>query len=130
MSQPFENWIDRQIREATERGEFDNLPGSGKPLTNLAKSDENWWIKQKLEREGIDLSTAMPESLRLRKEIAEIDQRLAGLRTEQLVRDHVAALNDQVRRSHRQRIDGPPVVLRILDADAVVARWRDGRSGS
>ena len=44
--------------------------------------------------------------------------------------DYVAALNDQVRRSHRQRIDGPPVVLRILDADAVVARWRDGRSGS
>ena len=29
----FESAIDRQIREAQERGEFDNLPGRGKPLT-------------------------------------------------------------------------------------------------
>jgi DnaJ homolog subfamily C member 28 len=28
----WENWIDRQIREAQERGAFDNLPGQGKPL--------------------------------------------------------------------------------------------------
>jgi DnaJ family protein C protein 28 len=27
-----ESWIDQQIREAQERGEFDNLPGKGKPL--------------------------------------------------------------------------------------------------
>jgi DnaJ family protein C protein 28 len=28
----WEKWIDQQIREAQERGEFDNLPGKGKPL--------------------------------------------------------------------------------------------------
>jgi DnaJ family protein C protein 28 len=28
----WESWIDQQIREAQERGEFDNLPGRGKPL--------------------------------------------------------------------------------------------------
>ena len=28
----WENWIDQQIREAQERGEFDELPGAGKPL--------------------------------------------------------------------------------------------------
>ena len=28
----WENWIDQQIREAQERGEFDNLPGVGQPL--------------------------------------------------------------------------------------------------
>jgi DnaJ family protein C protein 28 len=27
-----ESWIDQQIREAQERGQFDNLPGKGKPL--------------------------------------------------------------------------------------------------
>lgn len=27
--------IDKMIREAMERGEFDNLPGKGKPLTHL-----------------------------------------------------------------------------------------------
>ncbi len=28
----WESWVDQQIREAQERGEFDNLPGMGKPL--------------------------------------------------------------------------------------------------
>jgi DnaJ family protein C protein 28 len=27
-----ESWIERKIREAQDRGEFDNLPGKGKPL--------------------------------------------------------------------------------------------------
>ncbi len=31
-----ETTIDRQIRLAQERGLFDNLPGQGKPLANLA----------------------------------------------------------------------------------------------
>jgi DnaJ family protein C protein 28 len=28
----WESWIDQQIREAREKGEFDDLPGKGKPL--------------------------------------------------------------------------------------------------
>jgi DnaJ family protein C protein 28 len=28
----WESWIDQQIREAQERGEFDHLPGKGRPL--------------------------------------------------------------------------------------------------
>ncbi len=28
----WESWVDQQIREAQERGDFDNLPGTGKPL--------------------------------------------------------------------------------------------------
>jgi DnaJ family protein C protein 28 len=28
----WESWIDQQIREAQERGAFDNLPGKGKPI--------------------------------------------------------------------------------------------------
>ncbi len=30
--QDWESWVDRQIREAQERGEFDDLPGKGRPL--------------------------------------------------------------------------------------------------
>ncbi len=29
----WESWIDQQIREAEARGDFDNLPGKGKPLS-------------------------------------------------------------------------------------------------
>ena len=46
-----ENWespVERAIREAQERGEFDNLPGAGKPLRNLGSpdvEDPDWWVK-------------------------------------------------------------------------------------
>jgi hypothetical protein len=38
------NWesaVDRQIREAQERGDFDNLPGTGKPL-HVESWDHEW----------------------------------------------------------------------------------------
>ena len=35
VSMPYESWVERQIREATERGEFDNLPGQGEPIKGL-----------------------------------------------------------------------------------------------
>jgi DnaJ family protein C protein 28 len=31
-SRNWESWVDQQIREARERGEFENLPGAGQPL--------------------------------------------------------------------------------------------------
>jgi DnaJ homologue, subfamily C, member 28, conserved domain len=39
----WESAVDKQIREAQERGEFDNLPGSGKPL-NLQDWDKEWGL--------------------------------------------------------------------------------------
>mgnify|MGYP001616329475 FL=1 len=36
----FENWIDRQIREAMERGAFDHLPGAGQPIG--LDTSEDW----------------------------------------------------------------------------------------
>jgi hypothetical protein len=51
---PWESWIDRQIRRAEERGEFDDLPGAGRPIPDLDKPfDELWWVKDKLRREGL-----------------------------------------------------------------------------
>ncbi len=51
---PMESWVDRTIREAIERGEFDDLPGAGKPLPVLAEPYEpNWWVRRWMEREGI-----------------------------------------------------------------------------
>ena len=50
----WESWIDYQIREAQERGEFDDLPAAGKPIPDLDKPfHEMWWVKDKLRREGL-----------------------------------------------------------------------------
>ena len=45
----WEDTIERLIREATERGEFDDLPGAGKPL-DTADQGPGWWIRRYLDR--------------------------------------------------------------------------------
>ena len=43
-----------KIIEAMELGEFDNLPGFGKPFEfDELDYDPNWWIKQKVKREEL-----------------------------------------------------------------------------
>lgn len=47
----FESVVERRIREAKERGEFDDLPGQGKPLLDAGQPyDELWWVKAWLKR--------------------------------------------------------------------------------
>ena len=119
----FESWVDRQIREATDRGEFDNLPGAGKPIPDLnGRDEENWWVKRFLEREQIPMP--LPASLALRKEIAHLPETLADVRTEKEVRAIVSDLNERIRDTHQRRVDGPPLVLRPVDVEGVVAEWR------
>jgi Domain of unknown function (DUF1992) len=48
-----EDWIERQIREAQERGDFDNLRGAGKPLTDLHRPfTAERWAADYITREG------------------------------------------------------------------------------
>jgi len=120
----FESWIDRQIREAIERGEFDNLPGAGKPLAGLDDPDENWWIKRKLEREN--LRAPLPTSLGLRKEVALIRQTVSDVRTEDQVREIVEDLNFRILDARRRGVDGPKIVIPTVDVERVVDDWRSG----
>ena len=122
----FESWAERQIREAIERGEFDNLPGAGKPLPGLnGRDEEDWWVKGFLERERIPMP--LPTSLALRKEIIELPQSLTGVRDEAEVRRIVEDLNERIRDSHRRKVDGPAMVLRPVDVEATVEEWRNHR---
>ena len=45
---------DAKIESAIVKGEFDNLPGMGRPFEfDEMNVDSNWWIQRKLEREKI-----------------------------------------------------------------------------
>ncbi len=123
MAERYESWVDRQIREAIERGEFDNLPGAGKPLRGLnGRQDENWWIRSKLEKE--DIRGALPTSLSLRREVEELPDILADERDEHAVREIVEDLNARIRDAVARRVEGPVVFIRTVDVDAVVEAWR------
>lgn len=122
----FESWIDRQIREAEERGEFDDLPGKGKPLPDLDKPyDEMWWIKQKLRSEGLPMP--LPPTLQLRKEVEEALEEAAGARSEGEVRRILGDVNDRIREAIRTGLSGPPLNLVPYDVEKVVERWRASR---
>lgn len=44
-------WIDDVIRAAQNRGEFDDLPGAGKPIPGAGKKDDDlWWVRSWIER--------------------------------------------------------------------------------
>jgi hypothetical protein len=116
-------WVDLQVRRAMERGEFDNLPGAGKPIKGLGSThDPDWWVKSLIERERI--TGVLPPALALRKEDAELDGALDRETSEEGVRRAVADFNRRVVEARRQLTGGPPVVTPTRDEDAEVAAWR------
>jgi hypothetical protein len=47
----YETLPERLIREAMEAGEFDDLPGAGKPLPGAGVPDDDlWWVRDWLKR--------------------------------------------------------------------------------
>ena len=124
----YESSIDRQLREAAERGEFDNLEGTGKPLRDHGREyDDDWWVKDWLEREGATAGV-IPPTLALRREVEDLEVRVDRLATEREVRDYVAELNERIRKAAVGLMDGPTVLLSRRDADRVVGEWRARRT--
>jgi hypothetical protein len=118
----WESFVDRQIREAQERGEFDDLEGAGEPIADLHRPhDELWWIRRKLRDEGLSY---VPPSLQVRKDVEEARQRIARARSEREVRQLVGDVNDRIRAANRALLAGPPSTVQPLDEDATVAAWR------
>src|SRR5215213_7339520 len=121
----YESWVERQIREAIERGEFDNLPGAGRPIPGITgREDENWWIKSFLERQQLPMP--LPTTLALRRELADLQETLADVGDEATVRGIVRDLNRRIVAAHRTP-DGPPLVLKLVNVEDAVAQWRASR---
>ena len=121
-----QTWVDLQVRQAMERGDFDDLPGAGKPIQDLGDHhDPNWWVKKLVEREHVAL---LPPSVALRKEDAELDATLDKLNVESEVRRHVEDFNQRVIAARYRLPEGPPLVTMPRDVDETVEGWRDRRT--
>ncbi len=122
-------WVDLQVRQAMERGDFDNLAGQGKPIEGLGNHhDPDWWIKKLVDRENIAL---LPPALALRTEDAELDDRLDRINVETDVRREVEDFNARVRKAiytPPTGPSGPPVITRQRDVEAEVAAWGERRT--
>ena len=126
IQQP-QTWVDLHVRAAMERGDFDQLPGTGKPIRHLGENhDPDWWVKRLIEREQV--TGVLPPALQLRKDDAELDSRLDGLASEREVRREVEDFNARVLRARYTPVDGPPLVTQPRDVDTEVASWRERRA--
>ncbi|WP_030758455.1 DUF1992 domain-containing protein [Streptomyces griseus] len=121
----FESFVDRQIRKAAERGEFQKLSGFGKPLPDdTAPYDPLWWVKQKMHREGM---SALPLALQLRKEAEDAAAAVTGAASESQVRRILGEINTKITEALRRPPPGPPLGLVPFDVEAELARWRKAR---
>ena len=122
----WESWVEEQIREAQARGEFDNLPGAGKPLPGIDDPpDELWWVKQLLKREQLSFT---PPTLALRKAREDLLDRLGSFRSEDGVRQAVTELNGKIREINAKPTSGPPSTLMPLNVDRIVEMWQERRA--
>ncbi|UGT63913.1 DnaJ family domain-containing protein [Nocardia asteroides] len=125
--QSFESWVDKQVREAEERGELRNLRGSGKPIPGAgAPVQEDAWLRGYLQREGADTGLLLPTPLLLRRDAERIGATVRDCTTEEQVRAEVVALNRRIV-EYLRIPSGPVVPVSTVDVEAVVAEWRRER---
>lgn len=119
-----EDRVERLVREARERGDFDDLPGAGAPLRGLDREfTAEQWAADKARREGFDVTGMLPPALALRRERETLARDVHELTSEAVVREVVAGFNDRVRELYRRPAEGPFVAVALLDADALVGEW-------
>lgn len=121
----FTSWIDQQVHDAERRGLFDDLPGAGKPL-NLKPSGGDYgqqWVRDYAMREGVEAEEFLPTPLRLRRETERLAEAVPGMSSEEEVREAVSDLNRRIV-EWRKIPDGPPVHVRLVNKDEMIARWR------
>jgi Domain of unknown function (DUF1992) len=116
---------DLQVRKAIARGEFDDLPGSGKPIDLPDQHDPDWWLRSLMQREHIVL---LPPSIQLRKDDAALDVHLDQMWNEKAVRREIDEFNARVIRARYQLPAGPPLITMPRDPDATVTAWADRRA--
>lgn len=119
-------WVDQQIQQAIERGDFDDLPGRGKPIDGLGEEhDPDWWLRKLVERERL---VVLPPSIQLRKDDAELDDLLDRQPSEQAARELVEDFNARVIRARYQLPSGPPLITMPRDVEQTMAAWHERRT--
>jgi hypothetical protein len=117
-----QDWVEIQIRQAEQRGDFEGLPGAGKPLKLAAAHDPDWWVKDFIRRENIEADALLPPPVQLRKEKAQIPDKVATMRRESEVREYLQDLNARIRIQIRDAT-GIVVPVGLVDEEQVVRDW-------
>jgi hypothetical protein len=104
--------IERKIKEAQERGEFDNLPGKGEPLKleDYSGVPEDLRIAYKMLKNA----DCLPPEIELKKEIMQMEDMLAGIPDEKERYRLIKKINLKITRLNMMSRKSP-----LLEADQV-----------
>lgn len=121
----WQTWIDRQIEQAQERGEFDELAGAGRPLPGVDRPrDELWWVRDKLKRENVE---HLPPTLKILKDRADAIAQAVDSSSEAEARSILEKMNARIRYENSHVVVGPPSTAVTIDVEAVLRRRRSER---
>jgi hypothetical protein len=124
----FGSWIDSAIRQAEQDGQFDDLPGMGKPIPDLhAPETDLDYLAKIAKRENIEVTAFLPPALALAKEVELLPDRLRLEASESRVRELVEDLNNRIAQAIRAPQQGPPMRTRPVGVEAAVDEWRASR---
>jgi hypothetical protein len=125
--------VEQKIQEAIAKGEFDHLPGEGKPI----ELDENPFVPAdwRLAHKMLKDNAVAPEFVLRLKSVESIREEMARTASESLLRRlatrlaaEVEALNSALLREEQFRRTS--LQLAPVDVEAEVARYRRGQMPS
>jgi hypothetical protein len=124
----FESWIDVAIREAQAEGQFDDLPGAGKPIPDLHTPETDLdYLAKVAKRENLEVTAFLPPALALAREVELLSERLGAEVSESRVRELVQDLNARITAAVRAPQQGPPLRTPPVAVEEVVGQWRASR---
>lgn len=112
----YDEVVESQIREAMARGDFDDLPGTGKRL-DLGDDEPGWWARRKVQE-----MRTRDRLLEAARQIEAERERLWVLADESEVREQLAALNRELEIVNEQLPAADH--LAPLPAEQAVRIWR------
>lgn len=119
--------VESAIERAMARGDFENLPGAGRPLDLPDVHDPDWWVKQRIAQGDIEPEAMLPVVVLLRREFERREETLVELPSEQAAREYAEEFSDRV---HEDRRANPfqTLIAPAWDADDAAQRWRELRA--
>ena len=112
MIEAYQKIIEEKIKEAQERGDFDNLPGKGQPL---CLEDENRIPEDlRLSHKILKNANCLPPELELRKEIRQMTDLLSGIPDEEEQYRQMRRINLKITKLNMMGHSSP-----LLDQDQI-----------
>ena len=120
-----ERVAEKRINEAIQRGEFDNLPGSGEPL-NL-EDDRQIPDDLRLAYKILRNADCLPPELELKKEIRTAEELLSSLKDESAKYRQIKKINYLIMKLNTMRTGSVQWEEKQLYYEKMVDRMGDGK---